>query len=67
MMTVRPTLSELKLLLIHIRDAPTRRRRVDVERLRHELMRVTGRDSVTLVDLAERQRNGLNEIERRGT
>ena len=63
-MTTRPTMYELALLLVHIRDASPRRARTDLERLRRELTRVMGRDGhdVTrdeLVALAERRRAEL--------
>ena len=60
-MTTHPTIHELRLLLIHCRDASSRRARTDLERLGRELARVMGRDDRgvmrdKLVALAERWR-----------
>jgi hypothetical protein len=55
-----PTQSELALLLIHIRDAPSRRARVDMERYRN-LKRVVERNGDGVM------RNGeVKQVERAG-
>jgi hypothetical protein len=58
----RPTLSELALLYIHIRDAPPRRARLDMERLSRELMRNRGRNDGGV--MRNELHHGLNQ--RRG-